>query len=244
MTMTTITDSTDVFLVRGIAVWIGTERHSSMIRWINVETVGPLVSESARIGEVPDWAEPAPPGDTRLVRAAAVGIGWPLPLLAAKWRADRGDEVFPPPAERDTSGESPKEAVRRTLDGDPKAKRTLLVPHAMADALLLALPWWLLLRGDADDQRQEDEEADHANDDLRGHPRDREPVARKVLLANAAPRHADEQRKRDHQRPPPGGRAGSGLDERDPRKHDAHPTEPPPRRMGLPWNPPVRRSWR
>jgi hypothetical protein len=147
MTMTTITDSTDVFLVRGTAVWIGTERHSSMIRWINVETVGPLVSESARIGEVPDWAEPAPPGDTRLVRAAAVGIGWPLPLLAAKWRADRGDEVFPPPAERDTSGESPKEAVRRTLDGDPKAKRTLLVPHAMADALLLALPWWLLLRG-------------------------------------------------------------------------------------------------
>ena len=147
MTMTTITDSTEVFLVRGITVWIGTERHSSMIRWINVETVGPLVSESARIGEVPDWAEPAPPGDTRLVRAAAVGIGWPLPLLAAKWRADRGDEVFPPPAERDTSGESPKEAVRRTLDGDPKAKRTLLVPHAMADALLLALPWWLLLRG-------------------------------------------------------------------------------------------------
>jgi hypothetical protein len=147
MTMTTITDSTEVFLVRGIAVWIGTERHSSMIRWINVETVSPLVSESARIGEVPDWAEPAPPGDTRLVRAAAVGIGWPLPLLAAKWRADRGDEVFPPPAERDTSGESPKEAVRRTLDGDPKAKRTLLVPHAMADALLLALPWWLLLRG-------------------------------------------------------------------------------------------------
>ena len=147
MTMTTITDSTDVFLVRGIAVWIGTERHSSMIRWINVETVSPLVSESVRIGEVPDWAEPAPPGDTRLVRAAAVGIGWPLPLLAAKWRADRGDEVFPPPAERDTSGESPKEAVRRTLDGDPKAKRTLLVPHAMADALLLAIPWWLLLRG-------------------------------------------------------------------------------------------------
>jgi hypothetical protein len=147
MTMTTITDSTEVFLVRGIAVWIGTERHSSMIRWINVETVSPLVSESARIGEVPDWAEPAPPGDTRLVRAAAVGIGWPLPLLAAKWRADRGDEVFPPPAERDTSGESPKEAVRRTLDGDPKAKRTLLVPHAMADALLLAIPWWLLLRG-------------------------------------------------------------------------------------------------
>jgi hypothetical protein len=147
MTMTAITDSTEVFLVRGNAVWTGTERRSSMIRWINMETVGPLVSESARIGEVPDWAEPAPPGDMRLVRAAAVGIGWPLPLVAAEWRADRGDEVFPPPAERDTSGESPKEAVRRTLDGDAKATRTLLVPQAIADSLLLALPWWLLLRG-------------------------------------------------------------------------------------------------
>jgi hypothetical protein len=147
MTMTAITDSTEVFLVRGTAVWSGIERRSAMIRWVNVETVGPLVSESVRIGEVPDWAEPAPPADVRLVRAAAVGIGWPLPLIAAAWRADRGDEVFPPPAERDTSGESPKEAVRRTLDGDPKATRTLLVPQAIADAVLLALPWWLLLRG-------------------------------------------------------------------------------------------------
>ena len=147
MTMTAITDSTEVFLVRGNAAWSGTERRSAMIRWINVETVGPLMNESPRIGEVPDWAEPAPPTDVRLVRAAAVGIGWPLPLIAAEWRADRGDEVFPPPAERDTSGESPKEAVRRTLDGDPKATRTLLLPQAIADAVLLAFPWWLLLRG-------------------------------------------------------------------------------------------------
>ena len=145
--MTAITDSTEVFLVRGNAAWSGTERRSAMIRWINVESVGPLVSESTRIGEVPDWAEPAAADDARLVRAAAVGIGWPLPLIAAAWRAERGDEVFPPPAERDTSGESPKEAVRRTLDGDPKATRTLLVPQAIADAVLLALPWWLLLRG-------------------------------------------------------------------------------------------------
>ena len=79
MTMTAITDSTEVFLVRGTAAWSGTERRSAMIRWINVETVGPLVSESARIGEVPDWAEPAPPADARPVRAAALGIGWPLP---------------------------------------------------------------------------------------------------------------------------------------------------------------------
>lgn len=147
MTMTSITDSTEVFLVRGNAAWSGTERRSAMIRWINVESVGPLVTESARIGEVPEWAEPAPADDARLVRAAAVGIGWPFPLIAAAWRADRGDEVFPPPAERDTSGESPKEAVRRTLDGDPKATRTLLVPEALADAVLLAFPWWLLLRG-------------------------------------------------------------------------------------------------
>jgi len=147
MTMTAITESTEVFLVRGTAAWSGTERRSAMIRWINVETVGPLVNESARIGEVPGWAEPAPPTDARPVRAAALGIGWPLPLIAAEWRADRSDEGFPPSAERDTSGESPKEAMRRTLDGDPKATRTLLVPQAIADSLLLALPWWVLLRG-------------------------------------------------------------------------------------------------
>jgi hypothetical protein len=147
MTMTTITESTEVFLVRGTAAWSGTERRSAMIRWINVETVGPLVNESARIGEVPDWAEPAPPVDARPVRAAALGIGWPLPLIVAEWRADRNDEGFPPSAERDTSGESPKEAVRRMLDGDPKATRTLLAPQAIVDAVLLALPWWLLLRG-------------------------------------------------------------------------------------------------
>ena len=71
MTMTTITESTEVFLVRGTAAWSGTERRSAMIRWINVETVGPLVNESARIGEVPDWAEPVAADDARLVRAAS-----------------------------------------------------------------------------------------------------------------------------------------------------------------------------
>ena len=145
MTMSAIHESTDVLLLRGTTAWSGSERRSACIRWINVETVGPLVNASEVIGVVPEWAEPAPPIEGVHVRAAAVGIGWPLPVITAVWRADRGDEGFPPPAERDTSGESPKEAVRRVLGDDPHASRRVMLPHALFDAVVLALPWWVLL---------------------------------------------------------------------------------------------------
>ena len=133
MTMSAIQQSTDVLLLRGTTAWSGSERRSACIRWINVETVGPLVNASEPSGIVPGWAEPA------------VGIGWPLPVITASWRADRGDEGFPPPAERDTSGESPKEAVRRVLGDDPHASRAVMLPQALFDAAVLALPWWLIL---------------------------------------------------------------------------------------------------
>jgi len=145
MTMSAIQQSTDVLLLRGTTAWSGSERRSACIRWINVETVGPLVNASEPSGIVPGWAEPAPPIDGGHVRAAAVGIGWPLPVITASWRADRGDEGFPPPAERDTSGESPKEAVRRVLGDDPHASRAVMLPQALFDAAVLALPWWLIL---------------------------------------------------------------------------------------------------
>ena len=145
MTMSAIQQSTDVLLLRGTTAWSGSERRSACIRWINVETVGPLVNTSEPSGMVPGWAEPAPPIDGGHVRAAAVGIGWPLPVITASWRADRGDEGFPPPAERDTSGESPKEAVRRVLGDDPHASRAVMLPQALFDAAVLALPWWLIL---------------------------------------------------------------------------------------------------
>lgn len=145
MTMSTIHESTDVLLLRGTTVWSGSERRSACIRWINVETVGPLVNASEVIGVVPRWAEPTPPSNGVHTRAAAVGIGWPLPVVTATWRADRSDEGFPPPAERDTSGESPKEAVRRVLGDDPDASRQLMLPQALFDAVVLALPWWLIL---------------------------------------------------------------------------------------------------
>jgi hypothetical protein len=187
MTMTAVHGCADVLLVRGTAAWQGSERRSAMIRWINVETVGPLVTESTHFGEVPEWAEPAPPPDARLVRAAAVAVGWPLPVVAAAWRADRGDEGFPPPSEYDTSGNSPKEAVRRLLDGDPKATRTLLLPGALADSLFFAVAWYGVIaavagiarrraarsvdghhRHDhAHDDRKRKEERDHPEHDLR-----------------------------------------------------------------------------
>lgn len=147
MTMSAIHDSTDVLLLRGTTVWSGSERRSACIRWINVETVGPLVNPSEAVGTVPSWAEPSPPPDSVHVRAAAIGIGWPLPILTASWRADRADQGFPPPAERDTSGESPKEAVRRAVGDDPHAIRGILFAQAALDALVLAMPWWGVLQG-------------------------------------------------------------------------------------------------
>jgi len=145
MTMSAIHESTDVLLLRGTAAWSGSERRSACIQWINVETVGPLMNPSERNGVVPEWAEPAPPLGAGHVRAAAVGIGWPFPVVTASWRAERDDEGFPPPAERDTSGESPKEAVRRTISGDSHAVRRILFPQAALVAVIWALPWWGVL---------------------------------------------------------------------------------------------------
>ena len=176
MTMTAVRGCADVLLVRERTVWQGSERRSAMIRWINVETVGPLVTESPRTGEVPAWAEPAPPPDARLVRAAAVAVGWPFPVVAAAWRADRGDEGFPPPSEYDTSGNSPKEAVRRLLDGDPKATRALLLPEALADSLFFAAAWYGaiaavagIVRRRAAGSADRHHRHDHAHDDGKRH---------------------------------------------------------------------------
>lgn len=145
-----ILESRQVFLVRGTAAWHGNERRSPLLRWVNMETVGPLVnSGGADSGDVPAWAEPAPPPDARLVRHAALGVGWPLPAIAGSWNADRSDVNFPPPVEAETSGDTPKEAARR-LVGSIMHERApagghgtiALIPSGIAlDSLALALPW-------------------------------------------------------------------------------------------------------
>lgn len=145
MSMSGIPGSTEVLLLREGDAWHGSERRTALIRWINVETVGPLVT-GARWGDVPPWAEPGRADGARHVRFAAVAVGWPFPAVAARWRAERADEGFPPPAERETSGDAPKEAMRRLFGSDPHASRSILWAGTTIDALVLAAPWWLVLR--------------------------------------------------------------------------------------------------
>ena len=88
----------------------------------------------------------------RHVRAAAVGIGWPFRSMGMRWVAERGDQGFPPPAEKEASGDAPKEAVRRLRDallaeggGGPGAGVAWYSWSAfVADAVILATPWWVL----------------------------------------------------------------------------------------------------
>lgn len=145
LTVATMPESSEVLLLRDRDAWHGGERRSSLVRWINLETVGPLVVP-AQEGAVPRWAEPGPADGARHVRAAAVAVGWPFPAFAARWRADRADQGFPAPAERETSGEAPKEAVRRLFGEDRHAERSVLWPGAALDAAAFALPCWAALR--------------------------------------------------------------------------------------------------
>ncbi len=137
--------ASEVMLVRNGRVWHGIERRTVLVRWINLEQVTHLVNDRPDEGVVPDWAEPAPPPDMRLRRAAALGVGWPFPVVAAEWTADRLDEGFPPSAFNEESGYAPKDALRRLLDGDQKATRTVMVPQLALDTLVLALPWLVVV---------------------------------------------------------------------------------------------------
>lgn len=144
-----IPDSAELLLVRGPMAWHGTERRSMTVRWVNVETAGPLVNPQADSGSVPAWAEPPAPADARLVRHAALGIGWPWPAVACSWRTDRGDVNFPPPVETETSGDAPKEAARRMLasivgEAPPAGGHgtvAVLPGGLLLGSLALALPW-------------------------------------------------------------------------------------------------------
>lgn len=143
---------TEVLAVRGEAdAWLGGERSSPLVRWINVESIGPLVAGGAVTSDaLPSWmALPAGVG-ARHVRVAAVGVGWPLRAVGMRWVADRSDEGFPPPAEKESSGDAPKEATRRLRDavmgegatganaGEPWFDWTA----AVSDAALLGIPWY------------------------------------------------------------------------------------------------------
>lgn len=148
-----ILDADEVMLLRGSAAWHGNTRRSATLRWINLETVGPLVNQAGDSGSVPAWAEPPAPQDARLVRHAAFAAGWPVPALACSWTTDRSDVNFPPPVEAETSGDAPKEAARRTLaalrrDQAPSGGHGALRPIVggfAVDAALLALPWFAVV---------------------------------------------------------------------------------------------------
>lgn len=145
----------EVLLFRGSTAWHGGERRSAMVRWVSVETVGPLVNPPPDAGSVPAWAEPVTPSDARLIRHAALGVGWPWPALACTWRTDRGDVNFPPPVETETSGDAPKEAARRIraamTGGEPPAGghgALAAVPGGFVlDSLVLAVPWLAVIAG-------------------------------------------------------------------------------------------------
>jgi hypothetical protein len=145
-----IMGASEVMLIRGTAAWHGNDRSSALLRWINMETVGPLVNQGGDSGAVPAWAEPPAPADARLVRHAALAAGWPLPAVACSWTTDRSDVNFPPPIENETSGDAPKEAARRSIaalrgeraPAGGHGTTRLLAGGFAADAIALALPWF------------------------------------------------------------------------------------------------------
>lgn len=145
-TVAPMIDSQEVLLLRGHAAWHGSQRGNALLSWVNVESVGPLVSDAPPSGNVPTWAEPAPIEGGVYVRSAAIAVGWPMPIAAARWCATRGDQGFPPPAEREDSGLAPKEALHRLINGDIEATRFTLVPGLLIDSAVFALLWFGLIR--------------------------------------------------------------------------------------------------
>lgn len=139
----------------GTDLWVGGERSTAAVRWINLETVGPLVAAAAsELDDVPWWM-PLPQGVGAMhVRSAAVGVGWPFRAVGMRWVADRSDLGFPPPAEKESSGDAPKEALRRLRDSllgggpamptDRSGAVWLDWGAAFADAALLGVPWYAL----------------------------------------------------------------------------------------------------
>lgn len=146
---------TEVLAVRGEAdAWLGGERSSVLVRWINVESIGPLVSGGGVASDaLPPWMKLPPRVGARHVRVAAVGVGWPLRAVGMHWVADRSDQGFPPPAEKESSGDAPKEAVRRLRDAMTGAAATgtnagepwFDWTAAAADGVLLGVPWYAMI---------------------------------------------------------------------------------------------------
>jgi hypothetical protein len=140
----------EVLVLRpGGDAWLGCRRSTALAEWINVESVGPVVSEpQAAADAAPRWL-PLPIAGPRHVRVAAIGVGWPMRAVGMRWEADRSDLGFPPPAEKDTSGDAPKEALRRLRDavtgtGDDQAgagQAWLHWPGACTNAAVLSVPW-------------------------------------------------------------------------------------------------------
>ena len=146
---------TEVMAVRGEAdAWFGGERSSGLVHWINVESIGPLVSGGGVASDaLPSWMPlPAEVG-ARHVRVAAVGVGWPLRAVGMRWAADRSDQGFPPPAEKESSGDAPKEAVRRLRDAMLGGGAGVIGAGeawidwtaAVSDAALLGVPWYAII---------------------------------------------------------------------------------------------------
>lgn len=140
----------EVLVLRpGGDAWLGCRRATGLVEWINLESVGPVVSEpEAAADAVPPWLS-LPAAGPRHVRVAAVGVGWPMRAVGMQWIADRSDLGFPPPAEKDTSGDAPKEALRRLRDAVTGASVDAAVggrawlnwAGACMNAVVLAVPW-------------------------------------------------------------------------------------------------------
>ena len=146
-----IPGSTEVMLVRGAAAWHGNERRTALVRWINMESIGPLLNALGDSGSVPAWAEPPVLPDARLVRHASLGAGWPIPAVTQSWTTDRTDVNFPPPIENETSGDAPREAARRMLaslrqDRAPTGGHgtTRILPSGFAVGTALLAFLWLV----------------------------------------------------------------------------------------------------
>ena len=140
----------EVLVLRpGGDAWLGCRRSTALVEWINVESVGPVVSEPQAAADAAPWWLPLPAAGPRHVWVAAVGVGWPLRTVGVRWEADRSDLGFPPPAEKDTSGDAPKEALRRLRDavtgaGDEPAgagQAWIDWAAACANAAVLSMPW-------------------------------------------------------------------------------------------------------
>lgn len=133
-------------IYRGDTGWVYASDAVFALRWANLQLLPERLLTPLDAGELPAWAEPPPPPypDTDLLRVATLAVGWPMPVLRARWVAADYTHAFPVPAEVDEGDTSivyaAEDLLHRNRAGGP-GEVGVLGPGLALNLLFFAAVW-------------------------------------------------------------------------------------------------------